>query len=203
MAGRRLASLAVLSVAGAACGVAAGSEGSVSVSSSAEATAAKRVRYFDSRREDPQAPDIGTVVVSNTDAARPSASTITFRIEIPNRPALTDEMSIAVGVDADDDPRTGVPDNAEFPGADYLIMWDRALDEDARVEPSPHRPFASRTRGVRSSVCRRPTWAIPADSASPCGRSRGPPAIPLLRKASPGGTASSFGSPRLRAAAGH
>ena len=59
------------------------------MSSSAEATAAKRVRYFDSRREDPQAPDIGTVVVSNTDAARPAASRVTFRIAIPNRPVRT------------------------------------------------------------------------------------------------------------------
>jgi hypothetical protein len=102
-------------------------------SSVAAVSAAKRVRFSDARREDPPAPDIAAVIVSNTDAARPSASTIAFRIEIPNRRILTEDMSIAVGVDADDDPRTGAPEQAEFPGADYLFVWDRALGDRAHL----------------------------------------------------------------------
>jgi hypothetical protein len=133
MARRRLACLSVLSAAGAACGVAAGAEGSASLSPSAEGTATKRVRYFDSRREDPRAPDIGTVVVSNTDAAPPAASRITFRIEIPNRPVLTEDMRIAVWIDADDNRSTGLVDGRALRGADFFIRWDRKMSEGARL----------------------------------------------------------------------
>jgi hypothetical protein len=125
-----LACLGVLAVAGAACGVGAASDGSSSTTAS---VAAKRVRFSDARREDPQAPDITAVVVSNTDAASTPASRITFRIEIPNRPLLTEDMRIAVWIDADDDRMTGLAEQATFPGADYLIGWDRKLGKGASL----------------------------------------------------------------------
>ena len=104
-----------------------------STTASVGASAAKSVRFSDARREDPQAPDITAVVVSNTDAASARASRITFRIEVPNRPVLTEDMRIAVWIDADDDRRMGLAEHAAFPGADYFVRWDRKLSEDARL----------------------------------------------------------------------
>jgi hypothetical protein len=163
MACRRLACLAALSAAGAACGVAPGADGSAGVGASAEAPAAKRVRYFDARREDPQAPDIGTVVVSNTDAARASASMVTFRIEIPNRSTLTRDMRVSVWIDADDDRSTGLDDVAALRGADFFIRWDRELREDAsllRCGASGCRPASAPTFGF--SYARGATFSMQA-----------------------------------------
>jgi hypothetical protein len=133
MARRPLACLGVLFVAGAACSVAAASDRSSDVRASAAATAAKRVRFSDATREDPQAPDITAAVVSNSDAVRAPASTITFRIEIRNRPTLTEDMRLAVWIDADDDRATGLAEHAALPGADYLVRWDRKLREGASL----------------------------------------------------------------------
>lgn len=69
--------------------------------------------YQDSTGENPAAPDITTIVVSNDDAGM-----LTFQINIPNRPALTRDLLVDMLVDTDANPATGDPENL---GADYAI----------------------------------------------------------------------------------
>jgi hypothetical protein len=82
-------------------------------------TAASAVTYRDAVGEDPLAPDISSVVV----AVR-AARDLSFRINIPDRPALTDDMRLRIWLDADDDLSTGltVPDHL---GVDSFILVDR------------------------------------------------------------------------------
>ncbi len=75
--------------------------------------AANSTTYQDSTGEDPLAPDVTTIVVSNDDAGM-----ITFRINVPNRPQYTRDMAVAMLLDSDANQATGPPD---FLGADYLI----------------------------------------------------------------------------------
>ena len=70
--------------------------------------------FNDSVGEDPNAPDVTSIVISNDDAAN-----IAMKINISNRPALTPDMEIDVLMDADNNPATGDPTAA---GADYLIV---------------------------------------------------------------------------------
>ena len=81
------------------------------------AIAANSVTFNDSTGEDPAAPDITTVVVSNNDAG-----IISFRINIPNRPTLGQDMLIEVWVDSDSNVETGSPD---LGGADYVMQLAR------------------------------------------------------------------------------
>jgi hypothetical protein len=88
---------------------------------SPERAAANSVTFQDSTGEDPQAPDITTVVVSNDDAR-----TISFRINVPNRPQLGQDMIVDVLVDSDRNPATGDAEGQfGFPGADYAIQLFR------------------------------------------------------------------------------
>jgi len=80
---------------------------------SSSAVAANSVTFNDSTGEDPQGPDITTIVVSNNDAG-----IISFQINVPNRPQLTPDMAIILFVDSDSNASTGDPDNL---GADYVI----------------------------------------------------------------------------------
>lgn len=80
--------------------------------------------YRDTASEDPAAPDITTVKVSNDDAG-----VITFRINVPNRPTLTDDMRVYVNVDADSDATTGVG------GRDYWLLVDPLSYGDDDVHP--------------------------------------------------------------------
>ncbi len=77
------------------------------------AIAANSVTFNDSTGEDPAAPDITTVVVSNNDAG-----IVSFRINVPNRPTLGADMAVDVFVDTDNNTATGDPDLA---GVDYVI----------------------------------------------------------------------------------
>jgi hypothetical protein len=77
------------------------------------AGAANTVTYQDSTGENPAAPDITTIVVSNDDAGM-----VTFKINIPNRAQLTRDILVAVFLDTDANSATGHPD---FLGADYAI----------------------------------------------------------------------------------
>lgn len=81
-------------------------------SSPARATS-NTTTYQDSTGEDPLGPDITTVVVSNNDAG-----TISFRINIPNRPTLERDMLIDMLIDTDNNPATGDPESF---GTDYAI----------------------------------------------------------------------------------
>jgi hypothetical protein len=85
------------------------------VPSAAGAPAANSVTFEDSTRERPGAPDITTVVVSNTDAG-----VITFKINGPGAGALTGDMLVGITIDADNNPATGNQDPLEL-GADYAI----------------------------------------------------------------------------------
>jgi hypothetical protein len=79
----------------------------------APAGAANSVTYPDSTGENPAAPDITTIVVSNDDAGM-----ISFKINIPNRPQFTRDILVSMLLDTDASPATGDPDNL---GADYAI----------------------------------------------------------------------------------
>src|SRR5207249_11465904 len=72
--------------------------------------------YADSTGEDPNAPDITSVAVSNDDAGQ-----ITFKVNISNRPALTPDMTVLFFLDTDQNTATGDPQTL---GADYAIEVD-------------------------------------------------------------------------------
>ena len=76
-------------------------------------SAANSVTFDDSTGENPDAPDITSVVVSNS-----NVGLITVKINIPNRPTLTEDMLIDVDMDADNNSSTGDPGSL---GADYSI----------------------------------------------------------------------------------
>jgi hypothetical protein len=81
---------------------------------SPSAPAANSVTFQDSTGEDPAGPDITTVVVSNDDAGM-----ISFRMNIPNRPTIGQDMLFEIWVDSDNNVQTGSPDLA---GADYVMQ---------------------------------------------------------------------------------
>jgi hypothetical protein len=112
---RILVLVGVLAPAGAAT-LAAGASGAP------ERVAANSVTFQDSTGEDPQAPDITGITVSNTDAGL-----VSFRIGIPNRPQFEQDMLIELYVDSDFNTATGDP---ELAGCDYaiqLLRGDAAL----------------------------------------------------------------------------
>jgi len=74
--------------------------------------AANTTTYQDSTGEDPAAPDITTIVISNDDAG-----IISFRINISNRPTLGQDMWLDLLVDTDNNRATGDPI-----GVDYVIQ---------------------------------------------------------------------------------
>ncbi len=65
---------------------------------------ANSATFQDSASEDPAAPDITTIVVSND-----NARVLTFQVNIPNRPTLTPDMLLSAFVDTDANPATGDP----------------------------------------------------------------------------------------------
>jgi len=77
------------------------------------ATTTNTTTYQDSSGENPAAPDITTLTVSNTDAG-----VIQFRVAIPNRAQFTQDMLLLLFVDSDANPSTGDPTEL---GADYVI----------------------------------------------------------------------------------
>ena len=70
--------------------------------------------FPDSTGENPNAPDITSVDVSNDDAGN-----ITFKVNISNRPALTADMAILIYLNTDQNSATGDPQSL---GADYVIQ---------------------------------------------------------------------------------
>ncbi len=76
--------------------------GAVAASASVMRPAGNSATFHDSVGEDPLAPDITTVTVSNDDAGL-----LTFRIKIANRPKLTGHMDIRVELDTDLNPNNG------------------------------------------------------------------------------------------------
>jgi hypothetical protein len=72
--------------------------------------------FTDSTGEDPAAPDITSIVVSNDDAGL-----ITFKLNISNRPTLTPDMTMLMFLDTDQQATTGDP---QASGAEYAIELD-------------------------------------------------------------------------------
>ena len=79
--------------------------------------AANSQTYQDSTGEDATAPDITTITVSNDDAG-----IVSFRINVPNRPTLGQDMLFEIWVDTDNNAATGSP---ELGGADYVMQLVR------------------------------------------------------------------------------
>jgi hypothetical protein len=77
-------------------------------------SAANRVTFNDSTGEDPQGPDITTVVASNDDRG-----TLTWTINVPNRPTLTGDMAFLVFINSDANAATGDP---QLFGSDYILQ---------------------------------------------------------------------------------
>jgi hypothetical protein len=71
--------------------------------------------YLDSTGEDPSAPDITSLVVSND-----ATGLITFKINISNRTSLTSDMELDVYLDTDSNPSTG--DSQSFGAEDLLVL---------------------------------------------------------------------------------
>lgn len=79
------------------------------------ATTANSTTYQDSTGDNGTGPDISTIVVSNDDAG-----TITFRINVANKPQLTPDVAVIMFLDSDSNQATGDPESF---GADYLIQY--------------------------------------------------------------------------------
>jgi hypothetical protein len=103
----------LLAIAGAVVALPTVASGALSSPSAPAATSANSTTYQDSQGENPAAPDITTLTVSNTDAG-----VISFRIAIPNRPQFTPDMLMLLFIDSDANPQTGDPDEL---GSDYVI----------------------------------------------------------------------------------
>jgi hypothetical protein len=78
------------------------------------AIASNSQTFTDSTGEDPAAPDITSVAVSNDDSGL-----VTFQVNVPNRPSLTQDMLFLVFVDSVQG--TGDPESL---GADYAIQLE-------------------------------------------------------------------------------
>ena len=89
--------------------------GAFSSPATPEAVAANSTSYQDSSGENPAAPDITTLTVSNTDAGM-----LSFRVNVPNRPSFGQDMLVVLFVDADNNPATGDPDPLGQ-GVDYVV----------------------------------------------------------------------------------
>ena len=108
--------------------------GALATPNAPKAPAANSTTYQDSSGEDPAAPDITTITVSNDDAA-----TITFKITIPNRAQYSSDVAVVMFLDSDANQATGDPESL---GADYIIQliqgevllfkWDGATTRSAR-----------------------------------------------------------------------
>jgi hypothetical protein len=80
------------------------------------AAASNTATYADSVGENPAAPDITSIVVSNDDTGL-----VTFQVNISNRPTFTQDMFLLIYLDTDNNRATGDPKSY---GADYAIELD-------------------------------------------------------------------------------
>ena len=83
------------------------------------------VRFTDSTGEDAQGPDITTVVLSNDDKG-----TLSWVINVPNRPTLTGDMGFILFINSDSNAATGDP---QLFGADYLLQLIGPISGPAEV----------------------------------------------------------------------
>jgi hypothetical protein len=114
----------LLAIAVAVVALPTAASGAFTAPAAPHATAANTTTYQDSSGEQAGAPDITTITVSNTDAGL-----ISFRLAIPNRPTLTQDMLIALEIDTDNNAATGSPDGTDYAielllGEVFLYRWD-------------------------------------------------------------------------------
>jgi hypothetical protein len=81
------------------------------------ATTTNNQTFQDTTGEDPTAPDITTIVVSND-----NAGLITFRINVPNRAQQAQDLGVVMFLDSDSNQATGDPASL---GADHIIQYLR------------------------------------------------------------------------------
>jgi hypothetical protein len=124
--------------------------------------ASNSTTFADSIGENPNAPDITSVVVSNDDAGN-----ITFQINISNRPALTADMFLVVFLDTDKNPTTG---NTQVLGADYYIELDPGSVVLLKWNGTDFAPASSQASLTYSY---QPTGATIRVSASDLGKTKG------------------------------
>jgi hypothetical protein len=94
-------------------------ETAASAPGAATRQAGTAVTYRDAVGEDALAPDISSIVVA---AGTPGE--LSFRVNIPNRQTLTDDMRLRIWLDADHDLSTGLTVE-NLLGVDYFILVDR------------------------------------------------------------------------------
>ena len=104
----------MLAIAAAVVVLPTAASGALSGTAAPTGVAANSTSYQDSAGENPAAPDITTLTTSNNDAG-----VVSFKVDIPNRPTLTQDLLLLVFVDTDANPQTGDPDSL---GADYVIQ---------------------------------------------------------------------------------
>ena len=105
----------LLAIAVAVVALPTAASGALSAPAAPNAIAANSTTYTDSSGENPAAPDITTLTVSNTDAGL-----LSFRVNVPNRPTFAQDMLIVLFVDADNNAATGDTDPLG-PGVDYVV----------------------------------------------------------------------------------
>ena len=115
----------VLATAVAVVALPAAASGALSAPSAPTAVAANSTTYQDSTGENPAAPDITTITVSNTDAG-----TLSFRINIPNRPQYSTRTS---AVDLDSTPMQTTTGDPQTFGADFFIAARPGRDQSVQV----------------------------------------------------------------------
>ena len=105
--------------------------------------AANSVTFRDSTGEDAQGPDITTVVLSNDDKG-----TLTWVINVPNRPVLTADMEFIVYINSDSNSATGDP---QLLGSDYILQLIGPIDGPAGAALFRWDGTDFTTRGVSQS----------------------------------------------------
>ena len=104
----------VLAIAVAVVALPTVASGALSGPAAPAAPAANSVTYQDSTGEVAAAPDITTLTTSNNDAG-----VVQFRVNIPNRATLTQDLVLFLFVNSDNNAQTG---DAESLGADYVVQ---------------------------------------------------------------------------------
>lgn len=107
----------LLAIAAAVVALPTFASGALSAPTAPMALAANSTTYTDSSGEDPAAPDITTITLSNSDAG-----ILSFRVNIPNRPTLSQDMIFEIWVDSDSNTATGSP---EIAGVEYIMQLVR------------------------------------------------------------------------------
>jgi hypothetical protein len=94
-----------------------------SAAGSVSGSAINRATFDDAPGEDPEAPDITAVEVSNDE------DQVTFRVVLANRPELREDLRVSIYVDADNDVKTGLLDT----GMEYYLLYDVYLHGEPLV----------------------------------------------------------------------